>query len=678
MKNWDKWERFQEVRLEKMKAHKYNIERRQQNENMDNWTYWWHHRNKCGKDCQEKKTLDPSWYTDNIYSNQSLDLDKEYLPDRPATKCRSKTVPQHTYKLSNIEDEVLFNLNAKPKTPNFGHHHQYRYPKSKSCCFGGSFDRPKMIECIPKSHTFCTARASANFAKIREIKHTYDSGRMIQSHISHGECYRDECCLEQEINRCSRNNSFQDDSHVLRKRKMEIVPNRSKADYIKNDWLRKNTNKNITGCSYDKNKNFCDFYASGTSNRSKNQMDDHHHQQQQSQQQQRCYFDDDFLCAEDDEDNANAFDEFDHQRRGSTYHTTDFDRYLEDSKRSSMMLDDQFDDVFLDDYPSCTPATPIIRNKTMLEVKAPSRYDETSSDSTDMELDDFNFDFKKYWEDLDKNDNFLDDVDQQNNNNYNNLNVKHVKEKNVNIGKYNNGSLIDDCNIERTNARYLLHKNNINTPYELPLSPILSRRSEDFGIDYIDHSSYIPSMSRLPLNRLGRNSCTDRSVYNNFYTLPGPSHGMPAASFGNHNNINNNYNQDPHHPHHHNNNNMENNNSSAISLINNIFSIYKPKKYSPVNCHSQQFSVNNSKSEPCKKMNVPSTIRPLGAPQNEFITSMKRPLLVSSSSSSIDQPNFKIIPQKTGLKISPLYRFDFCGDDKFKLKSTARPLLFPH
>jgi len=129
---------------------------------------------------------------------------------------------------------------------------------------------------------------------------------------------------------------------------------------------------------------------------------------------------------------------------------------------------------------------------------------------------------------------------------------------------------------------------------------------------------------------------------------------------------------------------------SALSLINNIFSIYKPNKYSPENCQMNY----ESKPEPCKKMNVPSTHRPLGAatvhpypPHDYMHSSMKRPLLVSA-----DQPHFKIIPEKTGLKISPLMSYEDYGGGgvggcgagggekahHHRLSSTARPLMLPH
>lgn len=173
-----------------------------------------------------------------------------------------------------------------------------------------------------------------------------------------------------------------------------------------------------------------------------------------------------------------------------------------------------------------------------------------------------------------------------------------------------------------------------------------------------------------PFNRPNRKIHPERSFYRNFFTHPGDMSTGPPHIF------------DPnqHHPNTAS-NHLYNQRHNAISLINNIFSIYKPKKYSPVNCHTAAVTappIGHMKSVQSKKMNVTSTIRPLGAPQNDFITSLKRPLLVQPSP-CIEQPHFKIIPQKTGLKISPLYRFDFDGDEnKFRLKSTARPLLFPH
>lgn len=98
---------------------------------------------------------------------------------------------------------------------------------------------------------------------------------------------------------------------------------------------------------------------------------------------------------------------------------------------------------------------------------------------------------------------------------------------------------------------------------------------------------------------------------------------------------------------------------------------------------------------------------------DEYLASLKRPLILSNimesptspvdtsmdSNSSffgndecLEQAKFQIIPDKTGLKISPLYSFQYdhhrgrnnfydnCNSilnkSKNKLKSTARPLLF--
>ena len=96
---------------------------------------------------------------------------------------------------------------------------------------------------------------------------------------------------------------------------------------------------------------------------------------------------------------------------------------------------------------------------------------------------------------------------------------------------------------------------------------------------------------------------------------------------------------------------------------------------------------------------------------DEYLASLKRPLILSNimesptspldtsvdsnsyfgNDDNVEQAKFQIIPDKTGLKISPLYSFEYdhrgrnnfydnCNSilnkSKNKLKSTARPLLF--
>lgn len=94
----DYWDRFRESKLEKMRQHKLNVEQRMRDNGggtADNYNYYWDNINHCYSDqtharhrnnllAQRVKSagdtyhsLPASWYTDNIYSNWSIDLDEE-------------------------------------------------------------------------------------------------------------------------------------------------------------------------------------------------------------------------------------------------------------------------------------------------------------------------------------------------------------------------------------------------------------------------------------------------------------------------------------------------------------------------------------------------------------------------------------------------------------------------
>lgn len=94
----DIWERFRESKLEKMRLHKLNVEQRMRdNGEADNYNYYWDNINHCYSDqtnsrgaggrkhgqgqCKPlpsiEQSLPSSWYTDNIYSNWSIDLDEQ-------------------------------------------------------------------------------------------------------------------------------------------------------------------------------------------------------------------------------------------------------------------------------------------------------------------------------------------------------------------------------------------------------------------------------------------------------------------------------------------------------------------------------------------------------------------------------------------------------------------------
>lgn len=101
----DYWDRFTEIKLEKMRQHKLNVEQRMQNNGAgDNYSYYWDNINHCYSDQTQHSrhrtnigvlqnhsrnesdpSLPPSWYTDNIYSNWSIDLDEEDFRQRSNT-----------------------------------------------------------------------------------------------------------------------------------------------------------------------------------------------------------------------------------------------------------------------------------------------------------------------------------------------------------------------------------------------------------------------------------------------------------------------------------------------------------------------------------------------------------------------------------------------------------------
>lgn len=291
---------------------------------------------------------------------------------------------------------------------------------------------------------------------------------------------------------------------------------------------------------------------------------------------------------------ANFPDQF--HRRSRVY-----DRDLDDlfrRERSKVLIRNKFDklnkysDEFIDDYQKSfedlfhegkgsSHGHNLKPSKAMLEVKPPNKYDDTESDSTDLDLDDFNVDFEKYWEELED--------------------------------------------------------KNLSTSSTLEL-----------GENYDDNNNHVDNKS------------TDQDI--------------------DHSNTESDANNNP------------------INFINDF---YKPTKYSPLNSKRLDYF---QKILPPKKINISSTARPLGLITSndhiEYAASMKRPLTLSNiiespvhdsttptftynpCDESMEHPKFEIIPKKTGLKISPLYNFEFDNchsnimNNTCKLKSTARPLIF--
>lgn len=207
--NYDNWERFRESKLEKMRQHKLSVEQRmRERDTGDNYNYYWDNINHCysnqrhakktpQKECRQ--SLHPSWYTDNIHSNWSVDLDDEDFYQRTKNVLRNKlsdlrllsdyyscdingNSPYHRVLEHNggggdddddcdADDGLMFDgpssvqrfgMQLKPTTPT---KHGGAYPpKSKSCCFNelstisGRHRTPKSYDTsassIPKSKSF--------------------------------------------------------------------------------------------------------------------------------------------------------------------------------------------------------------------------------------------------------------------------------------------------------------------------------------------------------------------------------------------------------------------------------------------------------------------------------------------------------------------------------------------
>lgn len=299
----------------------------------------------------------------------------------------------------------------------------------------------------------------------------------------------------------------------------------------------------------------------------------------------------------------------------------------------------------------------------MLEVKPPNRYDDTSSDnsnSTNDELYDFNFDFVHQY-----------DLDYKSNN-----------LKKSTLGKDN------ICNVP-TSVEYEKKKNDYLKYREYTMNCI---DDNDNDLNYTDFNSQSDNDEEMNFNRLtspihNHNTVCYQKAQDYEYVFSPTTSGVRkryndndiagSETYSNtcievlNNMKTNNYDVDldsrikdeMNITFDIDGNDMNNKNNKEA-----IFSIYKPKN-----------------------MKIPSTVRPLGASGSDLLTSIKRPLTLGPScflshkktknvfvqTGSVEQANFKIIPEKNGLKISPLYRFGYETDNNLRLKCTARPLLFP-
>ncbi|XP_053673951.1 uncharacterized protein LOC128724211 [Anopheles nili] len=682
-RSWEKWEKFREKKMEMMKAHKYNVEHRLKYDNQERILYRHHFNYYPVKRPRPRKTsLEPNWYTENIYSNQSIDnSDGELGVGFPRTGPQllgATTTGGHdingNMSMGGLEDDGIFTID--------GHfERRHRYPKSNSCCFGVNRMRDidevetglerdgwsERYPKIPKSYSFSTSRSMGvgfNMAKLYSRnsfempefaghrRRQLDGGRPIVRMCDREGCFNETCFSKDEKNFYNNNNN------------------------IISEWNLRNRNNLRAGVGVG---------GEGVAARPQYVMEE----------------DFDLFDEDDDDDGEDDDEEDDRDHDGyGVDHTVDPYR----SERPKPIrgpfnrMVDYADGKYSDDYrrsfedffnQNCCierhhrqlrkgPVTPA-KNKSMLEVKPPNRFDDTSSDSTDLELDDFNFDFEKYWEELEKpSPTSPSELEERKSAGRSAMAGGPAKKvKNVNLNRcYNNGTVIDiyhdDDPYHRDHYHYREgagklhnhdHRHRANTtPRSKPSRHKVYPSERDRDLRVREDPEDVPPSGSAKGQRQGSTKTLDAA-------------GNTISS-----------------------------NTNAISFLNNIFSIYKPNKYSPLNCHVEQ---NYLKTIPAKKMNIvaSSAARPLGAAtdrQHSTTTggdgsSTKRPLTVHPAKPSVasvasaarrnatrppstkdPQARFQIIPDKTGVKISPLYRLD--AQDyrraRYKLKSTSRPLSF--
>lgn len=733
------------------------------------------------------KQLDSTWYTDNIYSNRSEDLEEDYVPDclkyGAANFRKLRNIRENdelyleddfaTAGATEYEDlgkgRVRERRGEGEGSAGYGLHRsiscrEFHYPKSQSCSFAerqyeesmGTAPPPpapapapttsilKNKANVPKSYSFSASTKTTPFDEMdyvlppalgrtrrdrqeafRKSMGYYYSNSLDESALSaaqdHTCCAREQCtnakCLLDDIY----SDSFATMASFGRKPWRRVAPSSSGSlasgfygagvsggsnrNLNEMDWWDERSNHRVATASRYSLLSAAPaaMHAGAPVSGQREQpmpppptvicccaADDYcYHRQQQHHMARSLQLQQSSAAPSVSRPKYHcpghhpAAEEEEHLHCRALAYDTDLDHFIRD-ERERLMLQDKFldeDERYLSTssaprrHYSTTFRKPL-RSKSLLEVQPPSRFDEDSfSDTTEMDLQDFNIDLEKYWEELEKPPSPID-LDMQRRNMRSNLKVK-----NVNVGCYNNGQPIDLH--DREQERMMIKKSLLEG---MPSPPQIEQNPHVMSSHHVDMDAANNASSRFhffdhtgsPLHRsfnYGHKVYPAAETlpsyqYNNFY----PEHcgnvqtQQPTSS--------------GHHP--------AAGGHSALNLINNIFSIYKPNKYAAQNSHYNC----DTKPEPCKKMNVPSTRRPLGAPHSEYMHSMKRPLIVST-----EQPHFKIIPEKTGLKISPFYNYDDmydggmmgCGGvgiggiikppqehPQTRLTSTARPLMLPH
>lgn len=721
LKSVDKWEEFREKKLAEMKQHKINVERRMQtSRNIDGQMYWSQRADKL-KRYPKHEALHPSWYTENIYSNNSVDL--EVAPNSGSPQY----IRDDQYDPNCYDREPFHRKKMHIETG-------YGYPKSRSCCFGYE-DRPKPM-LMPKSSSFTGYSSRGmnmnnnnnNNSNIRsvystveeeenllDVQHRNNNSMNRNNNVNRSGLRKFYCWENDRQHNADKDDLYttnvphiedgnseiyqieRDRSYYSKKPNIDVhdVHATTNANYIRNIWHNRHRSSSLYKVHNinEINGNYCG--DSMPYEKGHRELDTHHP------------FEEEYLIIHQNNPNCNVFsarNSFDdpgsvsrRQSQSQSYHSNEvyaMDAY--DEKYTYLNRDRNKN--YLDRTLGFSANSSHHhhhhhhhRSKSMLEVKPPNRFDDdSSSDSTIDDLYDFNFDFANQI-----------DLDYRNNNrlekNINEDNYSKYRNVNNNIDDTDDDVNDDDFddNNSQSDGDNDINFNSLTSPSHrarYPSSdneyPSLSNRNahDRFYENCLSPTEFYPAVSN------NSNNCNQNMMSPNGNTTAAAAAATTTIGKGQHHindvdSLDNNkiYN---------NNNNIDSlddgntNMNGAISLINNIFSIYKPRKYSPVN--SSRATTNRKMGSITKCMNMPSTVRPLGAPYNDFLTSMKRPLTITSScfttqkrnwivpsSASVDQAHFKIIPEKTGLKISPLYRFGYEDDSKLRLKCTARPLLFP-
>lgn len=755
----EQWDMFRDRKLDEMKAHKLNVERRMQKaHNVDSQMYWSQRSDKL-KRYPKHEALDPSWYTDNIYANSSIDLEDEDFTTN--TEKYDAFYPYNDYGINDYVQDMFERRKAYHKQHVDGG--DYNYPKSRSCCFGSGYDERPKLNLMPKSSSFSASTAS-KCGVVNNTRHPYrideeddfheqrqNNNDFGQSSIRKFYCWEQRQQLRGGSDNERRKEIYHIDGDPSVYKRHNVVDNRVNTNCIQNIWQENRAHRTTAPPTTNFKVNNNELNRHDFDESYDEPYDLYRKKMPPRNGHQHHSFDEEYLIVHQNKSLADHYshairrnysDEMLSISRRQSHHSNVLDPIYDDECTKLLNNDDEYEhtaNIFtVNEMNGCHRGN--VKSKSALEVKPPKRYDDSSSDSTELDLDDFNFDFEKYWNELDKtttssssgtiiaatigttggdgvtaNATTATPIDRYDteyrNNKCNFIKSKNInsnfKEKNINVDKYKKKceqnidvNLNDDddidCNVaDNDDDDDVDDDNNIVDGLDDDNIDIID--DDDLMIDYRDHHRFHLADGFMSPQRNA--STTMRSRYQND-EIHDNDRIVVTGNTRYHRTQTHHTIDDPVNNNTVNNNNISDktrsmgisNGNGPISLINNIFSIYKPRKYSPVNCRASISvpSAGHSNSGTISKcMNVPSTVRPLGAPYNDFMTSMKRPLTITPTcytskrtwggpSPTIDQPYFKIIPEKTGLKISPLYRFGFDDDDsKLRLKCTARPLLFP-